>query len=69
VVEDGQLADAVVLKATFDDALLEVAIKSEHLYIINKFILFGRQHDGSRRDSVIIKRLDRLQMKFSITSV
>ena len=38
VVENGQLADAIVLKAALNDALLEVTIKSEDLYIINKFI-------------------------------
>ena len=38
VVQNNQLADAVVLEAAFYNGLLEVTIKSEHLYIINKFI-------------------------------
>jgi hypothetical protein len=38
VIEDDQLANTIVLKAALNDALLEVTIKSENLYIINKFI-------------------------------
>jgi len=38
VVKDDQFADAVVLKAALHNGLLEVTIKSEYLYIINKFI-------------------------------
>jgi hypothetical protein len=38
VVEDDQLANTVVLEAALNDAFLEVTIKSEDLYIINKFI-------------------------------
>ena len=38
VVQNYQLANAVVLKAALHNRLLEVTIKSEHLYIINKFI-------------------------------
>ena len=38
VIEDDQLANAIVLKAALNNALFEVTIKSEHLYIINKFI-------------------------------
>jgi hypothetical protein len=38
VVQNDQLADAVVLEAALHNRLLEVTIKSEHLYIINKFI-------------------------------
>ena len=38
VVQDDQLANAVVLEAALNDAFLEVTIKSEDLYIINKFI-------------------------------
>jgi hypothetical protein len=38
VVQNDQLADAVVLEAALYNGLLEVTIKSEHLYIINKFI-------------------------------
>jgi hypothetical protein len=38
MVQNDQLADAVVLEAALNNRLLEVTIKSEHLYIINKFI-------------------------------
>jgi len=38
MVQNDQLANAVVLEAALNDALLKVTIKSEHLYIINKFI-------------------------------
>jgi hypothetical protein len=38
MVQNDQLANAIVLEAALNDALLKVTIKSEHLYIINKFI-------------------------------
>jgi hypothetical protein len=39
VVEDDDLADAVVLKSAFDNALLEITEKSEDLY--NKYLYFS----------------------------
>lgn len=38
MIQNDQLADTVVLEAALNDAFLEVTIKSQHLYIINKFI-------------------------------
>ena len=54
VIEDDQFANAIVLKAAFNDALFEVTIKSEHLYIINKFIYVAENAVGCWHKAIFL---------------